>query len=492
MRLSIITITLNSENTIRDTLNSVMSQTYKDIEHIIVDGGSIDQTSSIIKRYPFPNKKIYIKKNFGIYKSINYGIKKAKGKYIMILNSDDILYSERTISDLMKKIIIYKNTEIFLGNVSYFNEFNYDYIKRYYSSKNFKLWHMKFGLMPPHPSSIISKKAYDENGLYNENFKIAGDFDIFLRFLVLKKLNFKILNMDVVRMRTGGVSGKNLFSYWISTIEILRSYKLNKTSTNIFYILMRIPAKISQLIILNQKKLNKKFGLFKILFEKKFYYQNSFKIVKNIDKFKEKDNFILSGMNLAFLGYYSNKEVYPTQNLFHWPDGIWAQKHTRYKKIPGRELIKNLKISKNIKKILVLGNLSEKSKKYLKKRFKKLDIENIKLPFGSIEKIIKKKIVLSKNQLTFITLPTPKQEKLAYFLSKNNYEYKIICIGASISIASGEEKQVPKIIKNYEFLWRLRREFFRRTKRLIETFVYYFIGKYFKQIYDKIRFIEID
>ena len=73
---------------------------------------------------------------------------------------------------------------------------------------------------------------------------------------------------------------------------------------------------------------------------KNFYYQNSFKIVKNIDKFKEKDNFILSGMNLAFLGYYSNKEVYPTQNLFHWPDGIWAQKHTRYKKIPGRELIK--------------------------------------------------------------------------------------------------------------------------------------------------------
>ena len=84
MKISIITVTLNSEITISDTLNSILSQNYKNIEHIIVDGGSSDNTLSILKKYPFKNKKIYIKKNFGIYKSINYGIKKSSGEFICI------------------------------------------------------------------------------------------------------------------------------------------------------------------------------------------------------------------------------------------------------------------------------------------------------------------------------------------------------------------------------------------------------------------------
>ena len=91
-----------------------------------------------------------------------------------------------------------------------------------------------------------------------------------------------------------------------------------------------------------------------------------------------------------------------------------------------------------------------------------------------------------------ITLPTPKQEKLAYFLAKKNKNYKIICIGASIAIASGEEKKVPNILKNYEFLWRLRTDFFRRLKRIIETFIYYIKGKFIKKIFKKTRFIIIE
>lgn len=491
MRLSIITITLNSEETIRDTLNSILSQTYKNIEHIVVDGGSKDKTLSILKKYKNKNKKIFIKKGFGIYKSINYGIKKARGDYIMILNSDDIFFSNHIVKNLVNNYLKKGKYEIYLGNVVYFKQYAYEKIERYYAAKNFNLWKMKFGLMPPHPSSIIAKKTYHKNGFYNENFRIAGDFDLFLRFLNIKKIGFKIIDKNLIRMRTGGVSGKNFLSYWISTIEILRSFKINNTKSNIFLILMRIPAKISQLFVFNQNQLNKQFQLFKILFDKDYYYKNSFKIINQVKQIPQKKNFILSGMNLAFLGYFSNNELYPHRDLVHWPDGIWAQRHTNLKKIPGRDIIKYLKISKKIKKILVLGNLSTKSKNYLFKKFK-LRIDNQKLPFGSIEKITKNPISLEKNQLTFITLPTPKQEKLAYYLSKTNLNYKIICIGASIAIASGEEKQVPNWLKNYEFLWRLRREFFRRLKRLIETFIYYFTGKYFKQMFNKIRFIEID
>ena len=222
---------------------------------------------------------------------------------------------------------------------------------------------------------------------------------------------------------------------------------------------MRIPAKISQLFFYSNSKINNKFNLFNINFEKDYYLDNCFKILKETYEIPYNKNFILSGMNLAFLGYYANKELYTKKTLYHWPDGIWLKRHIDIKKIPGRDLIKTMKLPSNIKKISVLGNLSKNSQDFLSKKFK-IKVKNTSLPFGSIEKIIKTKLTLSKDEITFITLPTPKQEKLAYFLAKRNKNYKIICIGASIAMASGEEKIVPNILKNYEFLWRLRNDFF--------------------------------
>ncbi len=491
MKISVITVSLNSAQTIRDTLNSVFSQTYKNIEHIIVDGGSKDGTLSILKNYTNKRKKIFIKKNYGIYKSINFAIKESSGKFICILNSDDIFQSNKIIENLVNEISKNKNIEIFLGNVAYFDNSDYYNITRFYSAVGFKGWKMKFGLMPPHPASLIKKNIYMKYGLYKENFKIAADFELFLRLFLIEKIKYKIINSTIVRMRSGGISGKNFKSYWISTIEILKSFQINNLKTNILFIIMRIPAKINQLFIYNKNKINKSFRLFKLLYENEYYQKNSFKILDKTEDVPFHKNFILSGMNLAFLGYFANKELSTEKILFHWPDGIWLKKHIDIEKIPGRELLKNLKIPKQINKILVLGNLSEYSKKFLEKKFK-LKVLNHKLPFGTINEIIKSKIKLSDNTLTLITLPTPKQEKLAIHLSKKNSKYKIICIGASVAIASGEEKQVPNILKNYEFLWRLKNDFFRRSKRIIETFYYYLKGKYINKAFHKTRFIKID
>lgn len=491
MKISIITVTLNSEKTIRDTINSILSQDYKNLEHIIVDGGSKDKTLSILDKYKSKKVKIYKKKNFGIYKSINFGIKKSKGKFILILNSDDIFHSNKTISKAYKKLKDSKNIDIFLGNVAYFSHNDYFNINRFYSSKRFKIWKMKFGLMPPHPASFISRRSYNKFGTYNENFKIAADFELFLRFLYLKKLNFKILDQTVVRMRTGGISGKNLFSYWISTKEIIKSFKINNIENYFFNIILRIPAKINQLLFFNRKKINDQFKIFKLILYKDYYLNNSFKIVKKISSSLIKKNFILSGMNLAFLGYYANKEILISKTLFHWPDGIWVKNHFNTEKIPGRELIKNMQTFGYINKIYVLGKLSNNSKKFLEKKFK-IEIIHKDLPFGSINEISKRRIWLPKNSLTFITLPTPKQEKLANILSKYNKNYKIVCIGASIAIASGDEKQVPNILKNYEFFWRLRTDFFRRSKRILETLIYYFKGKYIDNMFKNLRFIKFD
>ena len=492
MKLSIITVSLNSKKTIISTLNSILSQSYMDLEHIIVDGGSTDGTIEILKEYNHINKKIILKKNCGIYESMNIGIKESSGDIITILNSDDIYQNKDSISDVIEIIKKNQNYSIFLGDVVYFKNSNFYNIYRYYNSKNFKRWHLKFGLMPPHPSSFIKKEIYNKYGLYYPNFEIASDFEIFLRFFFINKIDFYKINKVIVRMRMGGISGKNLRSYLTSTIEILKSFKLNKLNTNLFSILLRLPPKIFQYFFIPKKKLNIDFKLFKLDFGIK-YLDEAFKIIKEVKHIPFDKNFILSGLNLAYLGYYFKGNIENKKNLYHWPDGLFAKSvFDNIKKIPGRELISKCEIPFFIKKIIILGNLSDFNKEYLIKKFK-LPIVHKQLPYGSINELKKHiNITFDNKSLIFLTLPTPKQEQVALELAKKNKYYKIICIGASISIASGEEKAVPSYMENYEFIWRLRTDPFRRIIRLLESMYFFLKGNYIQKKLKNINLYSID
>ena len=487
MKISIITITLNSELTISDTLNSVLSQSYNNIEHIIVDGGSTDSTLSIIKKYPNKNKKLFIRRKTNIYQAMNIGIRKAKGEFIAILNSDDIYQNDDVINNIAKEIKKNLNVKIFFGNLVYFKNNDFYKIVRYYPATNFDSWMIKFGIMPPHPASFIHKDIYREYGVYKENFHIASDFDLFLRLLYINKLKFKIIRKTIVRMRTGGVSGRDFNSYLTTNQEIQRSFQLNKMGSNYLRFLFRLPSKLKQLLFYNQILLNKDFRLSKIKFQKERLFKDNFNIIKYVKDIPFKKNFILSGMNLAFLGYYSMGKVFPFKNLYHWPDGIFVKKFININKIPGREVINKLKIPNYIKRILIIGSISKISKKFIEKRFN-LPTANIELPYATIKEISKIKVKLDKKTLALITLPTPKQEQYAYVLARNNIDYKIICIGASIAIASNEERTVPKIISKYEFIWRLRTETLRRTKRLVETYYHFNKKKIFSDLFKKTSF----
>ena len=489
MKISIITVTYNSQLTIRDTINSVAGQTHKNIEHIIVDGGSNDGTKKILNKYK--KNKVFYKPGMGIYEAINYGIKHSSGKFISILNSDDFYNSPDTIKTIVKILKKDSKIKIFLGDVVYFNNSEYYNPVRSYSAKNFKPWHMIFGLMPPHPSSIISKSIYDKYGGYYEKFKIASDFDFFLRVIYINKLKFKKINHTIVRMRSGGVSDKGIQSYIKNTKEVYQSFLNNKVNRSLILIILRFIFKINQLFIINKKKLNKGFKIFKITFDKKILLANNFKIVTKYNNILHKKKIILSAMNLAFLGYFSVGKLYPHKNLYSWVDGVWAEKLTNTPKTPGRDLIDNLKIPKEIKTLLVVGNMSDHSKKYLLKKYNR-KIINIKLPYGNIESIIKTKIEIPKNSLILITLPTPKQEQLAYHIAKKNKKFRIICIGASIALSSGEEIKVPDFLNRVEFLWRLKNDTRRRVIRLFESFFYYIKGKYKNKKISKISFIKID
>ena len=482
IKISIITTCFNSDKAIAYCLHSVFSQTYNNIEHILIDGGSKDSTLEILKKHKIKNKKIIIAEDTSIYGAINLGINKSSGDYILVLNSDDILNSKYTIENLIK--IIKKNKAlIYLGDVIYFNKTSFNKAIRYYSAEKFKIWQFIFGNMPPHPGAVIHK-SIAKKVLYSDKYKIASDFNFFLETLYVKKITYKYINILITRMRTGGISGKNLLAHFTSTSEIYNSLKSHNIKANYLLINLRYIIKSFQFFFmklrLNKYKIDK-------YYKKLIVYD--FNILNNIKLLNFKKNFVLSALNLAWLGSYSNNEVKTYKNLIHWPDGIFASKISPLlKKIPGREILRNIVLPKEIKKIVVFGELPLISYNYLEQNFK-LKICNINLPYGNIKKIIKNiTYKIKKNEIILITLPTPKQEQIAEYLMSNNKNYKIICIGGSVNIISGYEKAVPEQIYMFEFIWRLRYETLRRLKRLIVTFFYYYRALYYTRKFNNLSY----
>jgi glycosyltransferase involved in cell wall biosynthesis len=477
MLVSIITVCLNNEDTITETLNSVLAQKYHHIEHILVDGKSTDGTLKIIKNYPFKNKVIISKKDSGPYQAMNRGIKKAKGDVIAILNADDIYNSNKTIQNIVNEIK--KSPEdigFFFSDVAYFNYKRYENINRIYKA-SFNKNDLQNGNMPPHPGTFIKKIIYKKYGFYDETFKIAGDYDFFLRNIYFNNLKFKILDTPSVRMRLGGLSTKNISVYISNTLEIMKSMKNAGVRYYFMKPFLRLPRKIHQFIILKEvNKWKKTFNLIRTDFYRK-NLNSYFILLTNLKKlfYIKKNGFILSALNLAFLGYYEKGSIKKNNYLINWPDGIFSKfLSTNIKKIPGRKILDKIKIPKDITRFVILGNLNIKSQKFLEKRYEK-KIHNIPLIYDNAENIFKKlKYKYSQKDLVLITLPTPKQEELANLILKKNSNVKAICIGASIAIQSGIEKQVPNYLSEFEFLWRLRYETRRRIKRLLISFYYFF------------------
>jgi glycosyltransferase involved in cell wall biosynthesis len=487
MKVSIITVCLNSKKTILYTLSSVISQNYKNIEHVIVDGGSTDGTKEILKKYQNKKKKIIFANGKSLYESLNIGIKESNGNLISILHSDDIYNNDNVISQVVKKVKK-SNYKIFFGDVVYFSNKNFSKIKRYYPAQKLNKDIFNYGNMPPHTGSFYKRDVFNKYGLYNKDFKIAGDFEHLFRLIFIKNLKFKPLNLIITRMKTGGLSGRNLNSFFIINNEILKTFQIYNIKKSLFEIFFRVPPKIFQYIFLDQDKLNKNFR-FKInkLFQDEVY--NKINLIQNIKKLNFEKNFILSALNLAFVGSLSRNQIELHKDLINWPDGIFSKIYQKkVKKIPGRKIMKDIKLDKKINRILVLGNLSKKGKKYLKSRFN-VKIIHKSLPFGTANEISKNiKINIKKNDLIFLTLPTPKQEQVADYLRVNNKYFKIICIGGSIGIVAGDEKEVPKSLFYFEFLWRLRYETFRRLKRLLITF-YQYISDIF--VFNRLKNIQI-
>ena len=251
MKISLITITYNSGETLADTIQSVLNQTYTDIEYILVDGASKDNTVSIIKQYEplFEGRMKWISEpDKGLYDAMNKGIRMSTGDIVGILNSDDFF----TSNDILKKNANAFQQDIQLdavyGDVHFVHPSNLNKSVRYYSSEIFKRSLMKLGFMPAHPSFYIRRKCFEKYGLYKTDYKIAADFEFLLRVIYKEKIQTQYLPIDMVTMRTGGASTSGLESHKRIMKEHLRAFRENGIYTNAFLLSLRYVYKVKELL----------------------------------------------------------------------------------------------------------------------------------------------------------------------------------------------------------------------------------------------------
>ncbi len=250
MSFSIITTVLNGEEFLADCLNSVQKQKYsKNIEHIIVDGGSKDNTINLIKNFSnnYKNITYILEKDIGIYQGINLGLNLAKNKFIGILNSDDFYIDDKVFENL--DLIFKDNPEISAihSNVKILRRNELNKIYRIYNSKNFCPEDFFKCDNPPHTSLFVKKEIYEKFGFFNENLKIASDFEFMLRVFGKNKIKNKFVDKTFVCMRSHGESTKNLRNIIKSNYEVIKSFRMNNLKINYFHLIMKIIKKIQQI-----------------------------------------------------------------------------------------------------------------------------------------------------------------------------------------------------------------------------------------------------
>lgn len=242
LKISVITATWNSGATIEDTLRSVLQQTYGNIEHIIVDGGSSDATLDIFRMYAEAYRKrgLVLKwiseQDNGIYDAMNKGIRLASGDVVGLLNSDDF-FTAPTVLQRVAEVFREneRNNDIVdavYGDVHYVKPENLRRCVRYYSSKGFCRSRMKMGFMPAHPSFYCRREIYNRYGLFDTQFKIAADFELLLRLIYIHRIKTRYLEMDFVTMRTGGASSSGFASHRKIYAEHRLAYRKNGVYSN--------------------------------------------------------------------------------------------------------------------------------------------------------------------------------------------------------------------------------------------------------------------
>jgi len=247
MRISIITVSYNSADTIKDTLQCVSGQQYNNIEHIIVDGNSTDLTATIIGGFNHVHTFIS-EPDAGLYDAMNKGLRLASGDIIGILNSDDV-YADNQVLDRVVAAFNDTGTDCVYGDLQYVQTNNLDKVVRTWKAGKFIRENFLYGWMPPHPTFFVRKEVYDKVGFFNTELKSAADYEIMLRILYMHGYKASYIPSVLVKMRSGGISNASLRNRFRANREDAKAWRLINKRPHFFTVYLKPLRKIPQYLI---------------------------------------------------------------------------------------------------------------------------------------------------------------------------------------------------------------------------------------------------
>ncbi|HTA63411.1 MAG TPA: glycosyltransferase family 2 protein [Bacteroidia bacterium] len=246
-KISIITVTYNSAQTLEQTIQSVLAQTYPNVEYIIVDGKSSDNTLAVIEKYRDKITTVVSEKDDGLYHALNKGIALATGNIIGILHADDF-YIDSTVLTKVVETFTAKKADAVYADLYYVDKDNTDKIIRTWKSGEYKVANFLWGWMPPHPTFFVKKEYYTKHGAFNTNLRTAADYEIMLRLLYRHKIKAAYLPKFIIKMRVGGQSNASVKNRVKANNEDRMAWKLNDLNPYFFTLTLKPLRKITQFL----------------------------------------------------------------------------------------------------------------------------------------------------------------------------------------------------------------------------------------------------
>lgn len=250
MKLSIITVCLNNRTTIRDTINSVLSQSSVELEYLIIDGGSDDGTLDIIESYRQQLSLLVSEPDTGMYDAMNKGISRAKGEVIGILNADDAYAHDHVLAKVSEA---FKDPAIAAcyGDLMYTCHADASRIRRFWKAGPYDRRRFYRGWMPPHPTFFVRKNCYERFGAYRTDLGSSADYELMLRYLLCHNVKPAYISEVLVLMRTGGTSNATLGNRLQAHLMDWKAWRVNALRPYLWTLPMKPLSKIAQWFVRN-------------------------------------------------------------------------------------------------------------------------------------------------------------------------------------------------------------------------------------------------
>lgn len=233
MKISVITPTYNSESVIKDCIESVANQSYKNFEHLVIDGASTDRTLQILQEYQNHLTVLLSQPDHGIYDAMNKGINLATGSVIGFLNSDDFYINNNILAKVADIFIEDTLLDACYADLLYTDKLDTSRIVRYYKSKKFVPGAFAKGWCPPHPTFFLRRSVFERFGYFNLNYSFAADVELMMRLFEINNIRVRYVPELWVKMRMGGVTNRNLKNIYNQNQEVLRALRSHRLPTNI-------------------------------------------------------------------------------------------------------------------------------------------------------------------------------------------------------------------------------------------------------------------